>query len=211
MRRRLPCLNRLAGVVCCVLSVVGIETTRIAMARNTETATFAGGCFWGMEKIFAERPGVVSTTVGYTGGTTKQPTYELVCTGRTGHAEAIEIIYDPSRISYDELLECFFTHHDPTTLNRQGNDVGTQYRSAIFTHTPEQQAAALRAKEILANAKIFRNPIVTSIEPAGPFYAAEAYHQQYLQKNPHGYCDIQLQSAKIREVLRAAGARPSSP
>ena len=177
--------------------------------NTTETATFAGGCFWGMEKAFGELNGVVGTRVGYTGGTTKQPTYEMVCTGRTGHAEAIEVTYDPARLSYEELLEFFFTHHDPTTLNRQGNDVGTQYRSAILTHTPDQQAAALRAKEALAVAGVFRQPIVTTIESAGEFFPAEAYHQKYLQKNPHGYCDIHLQSAKVREVLRAVKPQPA--
>jgi peptide-methionine (S)-S-oxide reductase len=175
-----------------------------------QTATFAGGCFWGMEKVFGELKGVVSTRVGYTGGTAKNPTYEMVCTGRTGHAEAIGVTYDPTRISYEELLEFFFTHHDPTTLNRQGNDVGTQYRSAIFYQTPEQQAAARRAKDVLTRSGVFHGPIVSTIEPAGEFFPAEEYHQKYLQKNPHGYCDIHLQSAKVRDILRAARQQPSS-
>ena len=147
--------------------------------------------------------------MGYTGGTTKQPTYEMVCTDQTGHAEAIEVTYDPARISYEDLLEFFFTHHDPTTLNRQGNDVGTQYRSAIFYHTPQQQAAARQATETLARSGVFKQPIVTAIEPAAEFFAAEEYHQKYLQKNPHGYCDIRLQSAKVRDILRAARQQPS--
>ncbi len=172
--------------------------------NGTETATFAGGCFWGMEKVFEELKGVVSTRVGYTGGTTKQPTYEMVCSGNTGHAEAIEITYDPARISYEDLVEFFFTHHNPITFNRQGNDVGTQYRSAVFYHTPAQQASALRAKEALNASGVFRSPVVTAIEPAGEFFPAEDYHQKYLQKNPHGYCDIHLQSAKVREILRKA-------
>ncbi len=202
-------------VVCCVMSTFWMgmgraETVKATTVKTpTETATFAGGCFWGMEKAFGELKGVVAIRVGYTGGTAKQPTYELVCTGRTGHAEAIDVTYDPARMSYEELLEFFFTHHDPTTLNRQGNDVGTQYRSAIFYHTPEQQAAALRAKEALSQAHVFHDPIVTSIEPAGEFYTAEAYHQQYLQKNPHGYCDIHLQPAKVRDILRAARQTPT--
>ena len=175
-----------------------------AHAETSQKATFAGGCFWGMEKIFSELPGVTSTRVGYTGGTTPKPSYEMVCTGRTGHAEAIEVTYDPARISYDDLVEFFFTHHNPTTLNRQGNDVGTQYRSAIFYHTPAQQTAAARALEALTQAKVFHSPIVTTVEPAGEFYAAEDYHQQYLKKNPHGYCDIHLQSAKVRDALHAA-------
>lgn len=173
-----------------------------------QTATFAGGCFWGMEKVFGQLKGVVSTRVGYTGGTTKQPTYEMVCTGSTGHAESIEVTFDPAKIGYEDLLEFFFIHHDPTTLNRQGNDVGTQYRSAVFYHTPKQQQAALKAKETLEKSGVFRKPIATSVEPAGEFYAAEDYHQKYLQKNPHGYCDIHLQSAKVREALRAQRQQP---
>ena len=164
-------------------------------------ATFAGGCFWGVEKVFSDLPGVVSTQVGYTGGTVENPSYELVCTGKAGHAEAIEITYDPSKISYEKLLEIFFEYHDPTTLDRQGPDIGNQYRSAIFTHSPEQEKAALRSKELLERAKVFKSRIVTEITPAGKFYRAEEYHQKYLKKNPHGYCSIQFQSRRIREVL----------
>ena len=182
-----------------------------AEQTREQTATFAGGCFWGMEKIFGELPGVRATRVGYTGGTTPTPSYEMVCAGRTGHAEAIEVTYDPSRISYDDLVEFFFTHHNPTTLNRQGNDVGTQYRSAIFYHTSQQQASAARAIEALTQAKVFHSQMVTTVEPAGAFYPAEEYHQQYLKKNPHGYCDIHLQSAKVRDVLRTARAHPANP
>ena len=129
-----------------------------------------------MEKIFDEFPGVLSTRVGYTGGHKQNPTYEEVCTGTTGHAESIEITYDPSRISYQDLLEFFFSHHDPTSLNRQGNDIGTQYRSAIYYHTPEQKAVALKAKNILGCSRIFKRAIVTQIEPAGEFFSAEEYH-----------------------------------
>lgn len=171
---------------------------------SSEKATFAAGCFWGVEKVFGALNGVVSTQVGYTGGTAEDPTYEQVCTGRTGHAEAIEITYDPGKISYEELLEVFFRHHDPTTLDRQGNDIGSQYRSAIFIHSPAQKAAAERTIEVLKKARIFPRPIVTSLEPASEFYRAEEYHQKYLQKNPHGYCSLQLQSAKIGEILRKA-------
>lgn len=170
--------------------------------KENQKATFAGGCFWGMEKIFAELDGVASTRVGYTGGTVPGPDYERVCTGKTGHAEAIEVTYDSSRLQYEDLLEFFFTHHNPTTLNRQGNDIGNQYRSAIFYHTSEQQVAAVQAKEILTQSGVFKKPIVTQIEPAREFYLAEDYHQKYLKKNPHGYCDIQLQSGKVREILR---------
>ena len=186
-----------------VLATV-LLTPGAAMSASTQTATFAAGCFWGIEKYVGALPGVVSTRVGYTGGTVKNPTYELVCTGQTGHAEAVEVVYDPSKISYDNLLEFFFTHHDPTTQDQQGNDIGTQYRSAIFTHTPEQQAAAERTVKILTDAHVFRRPMTTTIEPAGPFYSAEDYHQKYLQKNPQGYCHINFQSAKVKDALRAA-------
>lgn len=177
------------------------------MTKPYEKATFAGGCFWGMEKYFAQIDGVSETRVGYTGGRIGNPNYELVCTGLTGHAEAIEITYDPSKVSYDDFLEFFFMHHDPTTLNRQGPDVGSQYRSAIFYHSKEQEEAAKKAKDLLGKAGIFKNRIVTEIQSAGEFYTAEDYHQKYLQKNPHGYCSIQLQSKKISEVLRAARAK----
>lgn len=164
-------------------------------------ATFAGGCFWGIEKVFSEFPGVVSTQVGYTGGSVKKPNYLEVCKGLTGHAEAIEITFDPARTSYQKLLEVFFRHHDPTTLDRQGPDIGTQYRSAIFYHDETQKKAALKSKELLDKAKIFRHPIVTEISPAGSFWSAEEYHQKYLKKNPHGYCSIHLQSEKITNIL----------
>lgn len=172
------------------------------MKPTLEKATFAGGCFWGVEKLFSELDGVVATQVGYTGGTVKNPSYEAVCSGRTGHAEAIEITFDSSKISYEKLLETFFSTHDPTTLNRQGNDVGTQYRSAIFYHNAAQENMAKKAIELLVQAKVFKNKIVTKIEPAGEFYAAEDYHQKYLQKNPNGYCHIHFQSKKIAEVLK---------
>ena len=174
---------------------------------STERATFAAGCFWGVEKVFGALPGVVSTQVGYTGGTVPKPNYEEVCTGRTGHAEAVELTYDPTQVSYDDLIEFFFRHHDPTTLNRQGNDIGTQYRSAIFYHTKEQEAAARSAIDALQKAGILKRPVTTTVEPAGEFYRAEEYHQKYLKKNPLGYCHIQLQSAKIGEVLQKARVR----
>jgi peptide-methionine (S)-S-oxide reductase len=144
--------------------------------------TFAAGCFWGVEEAFRQVKGVVSTAVGYTGGSFKDPTYEDVCSGKTGHAEAVEIEYDPSRVSYDELLGVFWENHDPTTLNRQGPDIGTQYRSAIFFHTPEQKAAAIASKENLQKSGRYKNPISTEITPASRFYRAEDYHQQYFEK-----------------------------
>ncbi len=157
---------------------------------NTEKATFAAGCFWGVEAEFRQIPGVVSTSVGYTGGQTKDPTYKQVCTDRTGHAEAVEVVYDPSRVSYLQLLMVFWENHDPTTLNRQGPDIGSQYRSAVFYHTPEQQAAAVASKEELERSGRYRRPIVTQIVTAPDYYPAEDYHQQYLEKRGLATCRI---------------------
>jgi len=147
-----------------------------------EKATFAAGCFWGVEEAFRKVKGVVSTSVGYTGGSFKDPTYEDVCSGRTGHAEAVQVEHDPAQVSYDELLTVLWDNHDPTTLNRQGPDIGTQYRSAIFFHTPEQRAAAVASKDNLQKSGRYKNPISTEITPASQFYRAEDYHQQYFEK-----------------------------
>jgi peptide methionine sulfoxide reductase msrA/msrB len=152
-----------------------------------EKATFAGGCFWGMEEILRKIPGVKETIVGYTGGSTSDATYEQVKRGDTGHAESIEVTFDPKKISYEDLLGYFFRMHDPTTLNRQGNDIGTQYRSAIFFHSEEQRKTAERVKEAVDKSGKWKKPIVTQIVPAGKFWKAEDYHQDYLQKNPGGY------------------------
>ena len=152
---------------------------------TTQKATLAGGCFWGVEELIRKLPGVVDTTVGYTGGTTSNPKYEAVKTGRTGHAESLEIDFDPSKISYDQILDHFFSLHDPTTSNRQGNDTGTQYRSAIFYHNESQRIAAEEAKK-RAQAH-WPRPIVTEIIPATQFWSAEDYHQDYLQRLPGGY------------------------
>jgi peptide-methionine (S)-S-oxide reductase len=148
----------------------------------TEKATFAAGCFWGIEAAFRRVDGVVSTAVGYVGGSLEKPTYEDVCSGRTGHAEAVQLEFDPAKVSYDQLLELFWEIHDPTTLNRQGPDIGSQYRSAIFFHGPEQEAAVRASKERQVAAGRFRNPIVTEIVPAATFWRAEDYHQQYFEK-----------------------------
>jgi len=157
-----------------------------------EKATFAAGCFWGVEATFRQMPGVLSTRVGYTGGGTDNPTYKEVCTDRTGHAEAVEVEFDPAQVSYSDLLKVFWENHDPTQLNRQGPDWGTQYRSAIFFHTPEQQAAAQASKEALENAHRYSKPIVTQIVPAVTFYPAEDYHQQYLEKRGLASCHIKV-------------------
>ncbi|MGH9375591.1 MAG: peptide-methionine (S)-S-oxide reductase MsrA [Terriglobia bacterium] len=153
-----------------------------------EKATFAAGCFWGVESAFREVPEVISTRVGYTGGTLENPTYKDVCTDSTGHAEAIEVTYDPARLSYGYLLNVFWKSHDPTTLNRQGPDVGAQYRSAIFYHSPEQEAAAHASKDRLEKSGACRRPIVTEIVPASQFWQDEEYHQQYLEKRGMAHC-----------------------
>ena len=153
-------------------------------------ATFAAGCFWGVEAAFRQLKGVTSTAVGYIGGTLPDPTYHDVCTGRTGHAEAVQVEYDPSQVSYDDLLRVFWENHDPTTLNRQGPDVGTQYRSAIFFHAPDQEAAAKASKDALAKSGRFKRPIVTEIQPAPEFWQAEDYHQQYLEKRGQTHCHL---------------------
>jgi peptide-methionine (S)-S-oxide reductase len=153
-------------------------------------ATFAAGCFWGVEVAFRRVEGVVATRVGYTAGTFANPTYKDVCSGRTGHAEAVEVEYDPSKVSYEELLNVFWQEHDPTTLNRQGPDIGTQYRSAIFFHTQEQETSAKASKEKLEHSGQYSNRIVTEIVQASAFYPAEEYHQQYLEKRGLATCRI---------------------
>ncbi|MGH9804760.1 MAG: peptide-methionine (S)-S-oxide reductase MsrA [Candidatus Acidiferrales bacterium] len=155
-----------------------------------ETATFGAGCFWGVEAAFRQVKGVKATAVGYAGGTTQNPTYEQVCTDRTGHAEVVQVEFDPAEVSYQDLLELFWGSHDPTQLNRQGPDVGAQYRSAIFFHSPEQEAAARASKEKLAAGGRYRRPIVTEIVPAPAFWRAEEYHQQYLEKRGLSHCRI---------------------
>lgn len=157
---------------------------------HLETATFGAGCFWGVEETFKDIPGVKSTAVGYLGGTYDHPTYKDVCTGKTGHAEVLQLQYDPNQVSYDSLLDTFWRNHNPTTMNRQGPDVGTQYRSAIFFHTPQQEETATASKEKMERSSTFRNPIVTEITSASTFYRAEDYHQRYLEKRGMGACRI---------------------
>ena len=155
----------------------------------TETATLAGGCFWCLEAVFQQMKGVITVTSGYMGGHTPNPTYEAVCMGTTGHAEVVQIVFDPATVSYRDLLEVFFSVHDPTTLNRQGHDVGTQYRSAIFYHSPEQKCVAEEVMAALTRAHAFEALIVTELTPAGKFYVAEDYHQAYYARNPfQPYC-----------------------
>ncbi|SEN91657.1 peptide-methionine (S)-S-oxide reductase [bacterium A37T11] len=169
---------------------------------NTETATFGGGCFWCTEVIFQQLKGVISIKPGYMGGQREHPTYEQVCTGATGHAEVSQIIYDPEQLEYRELLSVFFKTHDPTTLNRQGNDVGTQYRSVIFYHNEKQRLEAWDFVRVLSDEEIFDNPIVTEIVPASTFYEAEDYHHNYYNKNPNqGYCVAVIQP-KLQKFLK---------
>jgi len=156
----------------------------------TEKATFGAGCFWGVEAAFRRVPGVVSTSVGYMGGSFKNPTYQEVCTDLTGHAEVVEVTYDPSKVSYADILKVFWEIHDPTQLNRQGPDTGTQYRTVIFFRTPEQEVAARASKESLERSGAYRRSIVTEITPAAEFWPAEEYHQQYLEKRGLASCHI---------------------
>ncbi len=160
---------------------------------STETATVAAGCFWGVEAEFRALTGVTRTTVGYTGGSAEDPTYQQVCRGRTGHAEAVEVQYDPSVISYPDLLATFWSSHNPTTRNRQGWDIGSQYRSAIFVHDDEQHTTALASRD--AHQRGLKRKIVTQIEPAAPFWPAEDYHQQYLEKRGQASCAVSLDAA----------------
>jgi len=159
-------------------------------ATKMEKATFGAGCFWGVEAAFRQVKGVVSTTVGYSGGTVKEPTYREVCTDQTGHAEVVQVTYDPSQVTYEDLLRVFWSVHDPTQRNRQGPDVGSQYRSVIFFHSPEQEAAAKASKEERERERTYKKPIVTEIVPAAEFYRAEEYHQQYLEKRGLSQCHL---------------------
>lgn len=171
-----------------------------------EIATLAGGCFWCLEAVYDQTKGVSSVESGYMGGKNADPTYEQVCSGRTGHAEVVQITFDPAVISFRELLEMFFVIHDPTTLNRQGNDAGTQYRSAIFTHSPEQKQTAEAVIAAITKEKVYDNPIVTEVVPATTFYVAEAYHQEYFARNPsQGYCTYVVgpKVAKFRKQFAA--------
>jgi peptide-methionine (S)-S-oxide reductase len=183
-----------------------MESTTKQAIPGTETATFANGCFWCTEAIFEELDGVISAVSGYIGGKTENPDYKSVCSGNTGHAEALEIVYDPKKISFDELLAVFWETHDPTTLNRQGADVGTQYRSGIFYHNAEQKEKAEKYKAELDKSGAFNKPIVTEITAASKFYPAENYHQQYFELNgdSNPYCTMVIRPKldKFRKVFK---------
>jgi len=169
---------------------------------NREIATLAGGCFWCLEAVYDDLTGVISVESGYMGGRTPKPTYEQVCGGDTGHAEVVQIKFDPAVVSFEDILQVFFVVHDPTTLNRQGNDVGTQYRSAIFYHTPQQKAAAEALINNISRAKLYGAPIVTDVQPASAFHVAEGYHQEYYARNPtQPYCQavVAPKVAKFRK------------
>ncbi|MFZ4635201.1 MAG: peptide-methionine (S)-S-oxide reductase MsrA [Saprospiraceae bacterium] len=171
-----------------------------------EVATLGGGCFWCVEAIYQDLQGVVKVESGYTGGHVSNPTYSQICDGNTGHAEVIQVTFDPQVVTYREIVEIFFTVHDPTTLNRQGNDVGTQYRSAIFYHTPEQQAIAEDVKNGVAK-DIWDDPIVTEITPLSTYYPAEAYHQNYFKTNPYqSYCSFVI-APKVKKFRAQYAAR----
>ena len=174
---------------------------------NVEAATLGGGCFWCTEATFQEIRGVVNVESGYAGGTTESPTYEQVCSGATGHAEVVQVTFDPDTVSFKEILEIFFTAHDPTTLNRQGADVGTQYRSVIFYHNRKQKEAAEQVIEELEDAKVWDNPIVTRIEPLKKFYKAEEYHRRYFSRHPQaGYCMVVI-APKIAKLRKKYGEK----
>jgi len=178
--------------------------TRANVPAGKEIATLAGGCFWCLEAVYDRMKGVEAVESGYIGGKHPNPTYEAVCTGRTGHAEAVQITFDSNVVSYRELLEVFFAIHDPTTLNRQGHDVGTQYRSAIFYHSPDQKAVAEDVIAVFTKDKVFDDPIVTEVVPAATFYVAEDYHQEYFARNPtQGYCVavVNPKVAKFRKLF----------
>jgi peptide-methionine (S)-S-oxide reductase len=202
-------LSRRPDSAIAVQTVAG-PVTATTLPGNLQQATFAAGCFWGVEESFRHVKGVVATAVGYSGGHTVNPTYQDVCTDLTGHAEAVLVTFDPAQVSYAELLDAFWTCHDPTTKDRQGPDYGTQYRSVIFYHTPEQEKLARASLKEVEGAKFFKNKIVTEIVPATPFYKAEDYHQQYLVKTG-GECHVGPATVTTKLAKEAAAARAAVP
>lgn len=191
-------------------AAAGGPVTATTMPGKVQQATFAAGCFWGVEEQFRQVKGVLATAVGYTGGRTENPTYREVCTDLTGHAEAVLVTFDPAQVSYAELLDTFWTSHDPTTKDRQGPDVGSQYRSAIFFHSPEQEKTARASLKEVDAGKFFRDKIVTEVVPAAPFYRAEEYHQQYMVKN-NGVCHTGPATVTTKLAKDAAAARGGAP
>ncbi|MFW0715801.1 peptide-methionine (S)-S-oxide reductase MsrA [Pedobacter sp. N23S346] len=192
-------------IILVLLTVLSISQAN-AQAKKTEKATFGMGCFWCTEAIFQRLKGVTAVKSGYEGGALANPTYEEVCTGNTGHAEVLQVTYNPMEISYDELLEVFWKSHDPTTLNRQGADTGTQYRSVIFYHTPQQKALADKYKAELNKTNAYGKKVVTAIEAAKPFYVAESYHQNYFNKNGNeSYCRLVIQPKieKLEKIFKS--------
>jgi peptide-methionine (S)-S-oxide reductase len=189
-----------------------MTTSKETESTGQEIATLGGGCFWCLEAVYDQMQGVQSVESGYMGGKQANPTYEAVCTGMTGHAEVVRVTFDPNITSFREILEVFFTIHDPTTLNRQGNDVGTQYRSAVFYHSPEQRKVTEEVIAALTKEKVFDRPIVTEVVPAAPFYLAESYHQEYFARNPDAaYCSyvVSPKVAKFRkQFAQKFKARP---
>jgi peptide-methionine (S)-S-oxide reductase len=182
-----------------------LSAANTSTVQKVDTATFGNGCFWCTEAVFQQLEGVLKATSGYTGGHVKNPTYKEVCSGETGHAEALQIVYDPAKITFDDLLEVFWQTHDPTTLNRQGNDVGTQYRSAVFYHNEEQKLKAEKYKAELTKSGAWENPVVTEIVPAQLFYKAEDYHQNYYNENgsqPYCYFVVRPKVEKFRKVFK---------
>lgn len=183
-----------------------VENKKVIMNDSVQVATFAGGCFWCTEAVFLEVKGVEKVVSGFTGGFIKNPAYREVCNGTTGHAEGIQIIFNPKEVAYEDLLEIFFATHDPTTLNKQGNDVGTQYRSAIYYHSPEQKEKAEKYIQLIEQEKFYSNPIVTQVEEASIFYLAEDYHQNYYNQNKEqGYCQyiIAPKLEKLRKYYKS--------
>jgi peptide-methionine (S)-S-oxide reductase len=203
MRRLL--IGAIAWALLAAAPAVRSAALQQTSGEGYRTATFAGGCFWCMEPPFDELPGVISTTSGYTGGRTRNPTYGEVSAGDTGHAEAVEVVYDPARISYEQLLEVFWKNIDPITPNRQFCDVGSQYRSAVFYHGDEQKALAEHSKRAIESSGRFDKPIVTEIRPAGPFYKAEEYHQDYYRKNPIRFNFYKFSCGRARRLAELWG------
>lgn len=175
-------------------TAMAASPSSVPSSVKPQTAILAGGCFWGMEEVFRKVPGVISTEVGYTGGSKDHPSYEQVSSGKTGHAESLEIVFDSNKISYEQILKTFFRMHDPTSMNRQGNDIGTQYRSEIFYMNNDQKQTAEKVIKLVDQSRKWPAPVVTKLEPAKKFWPAEDYHQKYLVKNPNGYNDHYLRN-----------------